>query len=109
MIDPTPTEYIPAWAQAILAALFGAGGVKMLGVWLENRRLAKADFRETLLERIQSLEASNLELHERLQAQAERLGSLQSENDLLKRALQLKPEARRYVERNRPDKDDPQQ
>lgn len=83
MIDPssTPTEYIPAWVQGLIAFASSAGAVKLIAVWLENRRLAKGDFRETLLERIKDLEEAGQAMQARLEKQAQEIGRLTSENE----------------------------
>jgi hypothetical protein len=58
MQDPTqlPVDYMPDWVRTIIALALGAGGVQFFRVWLENRRLASAGFRELLLDRIKGLE-----------------------------------------------------
>jgi hypothetical protein len=47
---------LPPWIKTGATLLLGAGAAKILGVWLENRRLAKKDYRDTLLSRIRELE-----------------------------------------------------
>lgn len=100
MIDPQ--ESIPEWVKAAVTLLLGAGGAKMLAVWLENRRLSNKDYRETLLERVRELESvvSSLQLRvgnlrvemahmeERLQDESELVEKLRSENDELRARLQ---------------------
>ena len=48
---------LPTWIKTLVTLLVGAGGAKMLGIWLENRRLEKKEYRDTLLGRIKELEA----------------------------------------------------
>lgn len=47
---------LPPWIKTGVTLLLGAGAAKMLGVVLENRRLAKKEYRDTLLQRIRELE-----------------------------------------------------
>lgn len=47
---------IPDWAKCLGTAVLGAGGAQLLKVWLENRRLEKKEYRDTLLGRIKELE-----------------------------------------------------
>lgn len=100
MIDPQ--DPIPEWAKALVTLLVGAGGAKMLAVWLENRRLSNKDYRETLLERVRELESvvSSLQLRvgnlrvemahleERLADESELVERLRAENDELRARLQ---------------------
>ena len=93
---------IPDWARFVATLALGAGGAKVLAVWLENRRLAQKDYRETLLARIEDLEScvSGLQtrvgslrveiahLEERLRVEEGDVERLQRENDELRARLQ---------------------
>jgi hypothetical protein len=73
---------LPDWLKTILTLVVGAGGVGILRVWLESRRLGNQDVRQTLMDRIDILEASVAEMHAEI-------GSLRSENAVLKERLSL--------------------
>jgi hypothetical protein len=47
---------LPDWLKTGATLLLGAGAARLLAVWLENRRLLKKDYRDTLLGRIRELE-----------------------------------------------------
>lgn len=47
---------VPSWLTTLVGLVVGAGGAKLLSVWLESRRLATKDYRDTLLGRIRELE-----------------------------------------------------
>jgi len=87
-----PEEYIPAWLQHVLAVLFGAGGVKMVSVLVENRRLGKKEFRETLMERIEHLESELQGLNTLLLRRTEDVARLEAENGYLLRRLKFEEE-----------------
>lgn len=55
----------PAWLKTVATLAIGAGGAKLLAVWLENRRLTRKEYRETLMRRIMDLEkdVSRLQTH----------------------------------------------
>ena len=67
------------WIMALVAAVFGAGGVKMLQVWLENRRLGKKEFKTLLLGRIEDLEKQVAACQTRIGNMREQIGHLESE------------------------------
>jgi len=95
-------DHIPGWVETLAGVAFGAGGVKLLGVWLENRRLSKKGFRETLLERIRELEqtVSSLQvrvgnlrvelahMEERVDREIQNSEALRFENDELRSRLE---------------------
>lgn len=87
------TDYLPPWLDTALKLLLGAGGVALLKVWLENRRLGKKDFRETLLARITQLEKTSADQNERIGGLRVEVAVLSEENRRLK-------EARREAERD---------
>lgn len=89
MLDQTPTDYIPSWLVPVLGALFGAGGVKVLSVWLENRRLTRKEYRETMLERIRELEGVVANLQVRIGNLRVDVAHLEAENTELRRAAGL--------------------
>lgn len=101
------SDDLPSWARTAAALLAGAGGAKLLAVWLENRRLTRRDYRETLEERIQDLErqvaglferVGNLRvevahLEEALQDESERAQALEEDNARLRaRLLEVDPD-----------------
>lgn len=59
-------DELPSWARTAITLALGAGGARILGVWLENRRLTQKDYRETLESRIRELERQVASLMERL-------------------------------------------
>lgn len=85
MLENTPTDYMPEWVKYLIATLLGGGAVKWLSVYLENRRLASKDFRETLLERIRELETVVGSLQTRIGNLRVEVAHLEAENRLLKR------------------------
>lgn len=60
------SEDVPESLRSLGLLLVGAGGAKMLAVWLENRRLTRREYRETLEHRIQDLERQVAGLFERV-------------------------------------------
>jgi len=77
MLSP---DELPGWARTALTLGLGAGAAKVLAVVLENRRLSKKDYRETLESRIRDLERQVAGLFERV-------GSLRVEVAHLEEAL----------------------
>jgi hypothetical protein len=67
-------EDLPGWARTTLMLLLGAGGARLLDVWLENRRLERKDYRDTLSTRIRVLEGDIADCHERSASLQERVG-----------------------------------
>lgn len=59
-----PQDYIPDWLKAGLTLIAGGGAVHYLRAWLENRRLSNSDFRQTLLDRINTLESKLDKMHD---------------------------------------------
>ena len=102
MIDPTP-DYIPSWLAPVLGAVFGAGGLKMLSVWLENRRLTRKDYRETMLDRIRELEKIVGRLQVRIGNLRVEVAHLETENQVLREAAGLPPSTLPEI----PDVDEP--
>lgn len=96
-----PTDELPETLKLILSAVLGAGGVAWLRVWLENRRLGKKEFRETLLERVRELEKIISSLQVRMGNLRVEQAHLETENKQLRRELGLKERAKRT-----PDADD---
>jgi uncharacterized coiled-coil protein SlyX len=70
-------DYLPGWARTSLTLLLGAGGARLLAVMLENRRLTRRDYRETLEKRIKDLERQVGGLYERIANLREELGGLE--------------------------------
>lgn len=58
---------LPDWVKTAATLLLGAGGAKIisktLGVFMENRRMAKKEYRDTLLQRIRELELMVSAMH----------------------------------------------
>lgn len=86
-MDVPQQDYLPDWAKYLIATAVGAGGVKWFSVFLENRRLANKDFRETLLERIRELEKVVESLQTRMGNLRVEMAHLEVENQQLKREL----------------------
>ena len=86
---PLPDDYLTPSIKYVLGAVFGAGGVAMLRVWLENRRLGKKDFRELLLDRIRDLESKHTHMSIRMGNLRVEMAHLESENDILRVKLGL--------------------
>lgn len=78
MIDPSPSE-LPSWIGTLLGIVFGAGGVRMVSVWLENKRLTRKDYRETLQELIQQQSVRIGELEQCVARLQVRIGNLRVE------------------------------
>jgi len=85
-----PESPAPGWGHTLIVLLLGAGGARLLDVWLENRRLEKKDYRETLSNRIEALEndidrchARSAELQERVGRLEERLRVSEEDRDQL--------------------------
>ena len=103
---------VPYWARTLATLALGAGGAKVLAVWLENRRLMQKEYRETLLGRITELEScvaglqtrvGNLRvevahLEERLEDEEERADRLSLENDELRARLQDRDDSDTHLE-----------
>lgn len=85
------SDYLPEWAKIAIGAVLGAGGVRRFSVYLENKRLAKKDFRETLLERIRELEKVVANMQRRMGNLRVEMAHLEVENQQL-RALHGCPE-----------------
>jgi hypothetical protein len=84
-----PEDYMPEWAKYIIATVLGAGGLHWFRAWLENRRLAKKDFRELLLDRIRELEGVVAQMQVRMGNLRVEMAHLETENRALKRALRV--------------------
>ena len=80
-------DYLPEWAKYLIATLFGAGGVRWFSVYLENRRFARKDFRETLLERIRELEQVVARMQKRMGNLRVEMAHLDVENQMLRKKL----------------------
>jgi len=79
MDNPLADETVPIWLATVVAAIFGGGGVKMLSVWLENRRLNRDSFRQMLTQRIQHVEEENERLQRKVTSLASENARLESE------------------------------
>jgi len=79
------SDYLPETVKLVISAIFGAGGVAFLRVWLENRRLSKKEFRETLLDRVRELEKVIGNLQTRMGNLRVEMAHLETENKQLKR------------------------
>lgn len=94
-------DEIPEWADWVVKIAVGGAGVRLLTVWLENRRLVKSDYRESLLKLIRELQddvqALSLkvgQLEEALEGEQELVLRLQDENDELRSRLADASDAR---------------
>lgn len=100
---------VPEWARTLATLALGAGGAKMLAVWLENRRLTRRDYRETLEERIKDLERQVGALFERvgnLRVEVAHLeGALQDERERSERLDQENSRLRDRLSEMDPDRD----
>jgi hypothetical protein len=84
-----PEDYLPEWAKFLIATVLGAGGLHWFRAWLENRRLAKKNFRELLLDRIRELENVVASMQVRMGNLRVEMAHLESENASLRRNLEL--------------------
>lgn len=84
MQTPIPDpELLPVWLQALVGVLGGGALVRLLSVWLENKRLSRSDYRNTLISRIRELEEENGELHDEIADLREKVGQLEGRLGLL--------------------------
>lgn len=84
-----PDDYLPEWLKTVITLALGAGGVAWFRVWLENRRLARKDFRETLLDRVRELEKVVAHTQVRMGNLRVEMAHLEVENAQLRRELGL--------------------
>jgi len=103
--DDLPNDYLPDWAKYLIATILGAGGVHWFRAYLENRRLARKDFRETLLDRVRELEKVVASLQTRMGNLRVEMAHLEVENIQLKRQLGLCEEGGRRAD-NQADRGD---
>ena len=82
-----PEDYMPEWAKYTIATVLGAGGLHWFRAWLENRRLAKKDFRELLLDRIRELEKVVAHMQKRMGNLRVEMAHLEVENATMRREL----------------------
>ena len=80
-----PNTDLPTWITHLVTLVLGAGGVAWLRIVLENRRLMRKDFRETLLERVRELEQVVARLQTRMGSMREEMGHLEAQNEALLR------------------------
>lgn len=83
-----PEDGLPQWLTPIVTLVLGAGGVHWFRVFLENRRLSKKEFRETLLDRIHELETVVAQLQVRMGNLRVEMAHLEVENKQLQRQLE---------------------
>ena len=94
---------LPGWARTAITLLIGAGGAKLFAVWLENRRLEKKEYRDTLLGRIRELEGMIDGMRKSFTEMSVQLSLVQDENEELKATIRaLRPG---NVQRNVQSKD----
>lgn len=74
-------DEVPPWASTLATLALGAGGAKILAVWLENRRLTRRDYRETLEHRIRDLERQVSGLMERVGSLRVEIATLEAHLD----------------------------
>jgi len=78
---------MPEWAKYTIATVLGAGGLHWFRAWLENRRLAKKDFRELLLDRIRELEKVVASMQRRMGNLRVEMAHLEVENATMRSEL----------------------
>ena len=81
------SDYLPETVKLIISAVLGAGGVAFFRVWLENRRLSKKEFRETLLERVRELEKVISRMQIRMGNLRVEMAHLETENKSMRATL----------------------
>ncbi len=81
------TDYLPETVKLVISAVLGAGGVAFFRVWLENRRLSKKEFRETLLDRVRELEKVIAHMQLRMGNLRVEMAHLETENKSMRRTL----------------------
>lgn len=94
---------LPGWLKSGLTLLLGAGAAKLLAVWLENRRLEKKDYRETLLTRIRELEALITRMQRTCTNHEVSIALLRDENSELRERLGMPKRHDAQPEISRPD------
>jgi hypothetical protein len=77
-------DYLPESAKLLISAVLGAGGVAWFRVWLENRRLSKKEFRETLLDRVRELEKVIARMQTRMGNLRVEMAHLEVENEQMR-------------------------
>jgi hypothetical protein len=78
---------LPGWLKTTITLLLGAGGAKLLAVWLENRRLEKKEYRDTLLGRIRELETTIQAMQASFTNMSVKLALVEDENSELRDRL----------------------
>ena len=86
MLTPSDSD-LPETLKLIISAVLGAGGVAWFRVWLENRRLSKKEFRETLLDRVRELEKVISHMQKRMGNLRVEMAHLEVENATMRREL----------------------
>ena len=81
------SDYLPETVKLIISAVLGAGGVAFFRVWLENHRLSKKEFRETLLDRVRELEKVISHMQKRMGNLRVEMAHLEVENATMRREL----------------------
>jgi hypothetical protein len=89
---------LPGWLKTCLTLVAGAGGAKMLSVWLENHRLEKKDYRETLLTRIRELEVTIKDMQSAFTSLSVKLALVQDENLELREKLERQSRVHRPIQ-----------
>jgi hypothetical protein len=87
MISFNELNELPGWVKTTVTLLLGAGGAKLLAVWLENRRLEKKEYRDTLLGRIRELETTIQGMQASFSDMKVSLALARDENEELKQRL----------------------
>ncbi len=80
---------LPAWLKTTITLAIGAGGAKLLAVWLENRRLEKKEYRETLIGRIRELEEVISGMQESFTTMSVNLALFKDENTELRQEIEV--------------------
>lgn len=87
-MSPDHLDSLPEWAKTAISVVIGAGGLQLFKAWLENRRLSKKEFRETLLDRIRELEQVISQTHTRMGNLRVEMAHLQVENKQLRHEIE---------------------
>lgn len=78
---------LPGWVKTTATLFLGAGAARLLAVWLENRRLEKREYRDTLLTRIRELEVEIKGMNQTVRDLSVELALVKDENAELQERL----------------------
>jgi len=92
---------LPAWLKTTITLILGAGGAKLASIWLENRRLEKKEYRDTLLGRIRELEDTISHMQESFTKMSVNLALAQDESSELRQEIEVLRRVNAQQESNR--------